>query len=321
MRRYAIFLTRPLSGQIMKKLEKRFRLSFNRQERPLTKREIIQDAKNKFAMITMLSDRIDAEVIENCPMLRVIANYAVGYDNIDLEAAKKHGVVVTNTPGVLTETTADLAWALIMAISRRVIEGDRLVRSGKWSGWSPTQLLGNDVFGKTLGIIGMGRIGQAVARRACGFGMKVIYHSRHSLKFGIEKAVGAARRPLNDLLMRSDFVSLHIPLTAETYHLIGAKELAKMKKTAYLINTARGAVVDEAALVRALDRETIAGAGLDVFEAEPRVHPGLARLNNVVLLPHLGSASHETRIKMGEIVIKNICAVLQGRKAPAQVNQ
>jgi len=320
MQKNPIFLTRPLTVEVMKKLKKRFRLSFNRHERLLTKTEIIQGAQNKVAMITMLSDRMDSDVIKNCPTLRVIANYAVGYDNVDLEAAKKHGVIVTNTPGVLTETTADLAWALIMAISRRIVEGDRLVRSGRWTGWAPTQLLGNDVFGKTLGIIGMGRIGQAVARRACGFGMKVIYHSRHPIKPEIEKAIGAVRRPLDDLLRRSDFVSLHVPLSAETRHLIGTGALAKMKRTAYLINTARGAVVDEAALVKALHKKTIAGAGLDVFEAEPKVHRGLARLENVVLLPHLGSASFETRIKMGEIVIENICAVLQGREAPNQVN-
>lgn len=293
---------------------------WNKEDRPLTKAEIIRGAKDKIALITMLSDPIDADVIDHCPMLKVIANYAVGYNNIDLATAKEEGIVVTNTPGVLTETTADLTWALIMAISRRVVEGDQLVRSGKWNGWAPTQLLGNDVFGKTLGIIGMGRIGQAVARRAKGFGMKVISYSRHTIEAEIKRTLGASRLPLAELLTRSDFVSLHVPLTTETYHLIGRKQFAKMKKTAYLINTARGAVVDEAALVAALKKGGIAGAGLDVFEAEPKVHRGLAQLKNVVLLPHLGSASHETRIKMGEMVIENIFAVLEGRRAPAQVN-
>ena len=320
MRRHPIFLTRTLPDEIMVKLKKRCLLFWNKQDRPLTKAEIIRDAKNKTAMITMLSDPIDTDVIDNCPRLKVIANYAVGYNNIDLAAAKKKGIVVTNTPGVLTETTADLAWALIMAISRRVVEGDQLVRSRKWNGWTPTQLLGNDVFGKTLGIVGMGRIGQAVARRAKGFGMKVIYHSRHPIKLENERALETMRLPLDELLTRSDFVSLHVPLTAETRHLIGRKQFSKMKKTSYLINTARGAVVDEAALVTALKKGAIAGAGLDVFEAEPKVHPGLLRLRNIVLLPHLGSASRETRIKMGEMVIENIFAVLEGRKAPAQVN-
>lgn len=302
------------------KLKKRCLLSWNKQDRPLTKAEIIRGAKNKVAMITMLSDPINADVIDNCPRLKVIANYAVGYNNIDVAAAKKEGIVVTNTPGVLTETTADLVWALIMAISRRVVEGDQLVRSGKWIGWAPTQLLGNDVFGKTLGIIGMGRIGQAVAGRARGFGMKVVYHTRRTIESEIEQKLEAMHLPLTELLTRSDFVSLHVPLTPETHHLIGRQQFAKMKKTAYLINTARGAVVDEAALAAALKNGGIAGAGLDVFEAEPKVHRGLIRLKNVVLLPHLGSASRETRIKMGEMVIENIFAVLEGRQAPAQVN-
>jgi len=304
----------------MMALKKRCLLSWNKQERPLKKAEIIRGAKNKVAMITMLSDPINAEVINNCPRLKVIANYAVGYNNIDLDAAKRKGIVVTNTPGVLTETTADLTWALIMAVSRRIVEGDQLVRSGKWTGWAPTQLLGNDVSGKTLGIIGMGRIGQAVAHRAKGFGMQVIYHARYPVKPEVEQTLEAMRMSLDELLMRSDFVSLHVPLTAETFHLIGRKQFAKMKKTAYLINTARGSVVDEAALAAALKRGEIAGAGLDVLEAEPKVHRGLIRLKNVVLLPHLGSASRETRVKMGEMVIENIFAVLEGRKAPAQVN-
>jgi glyoxylate reductase len=320
MRRYPIFLTRRLPDEIMMMLKKRCLLFWNKQDRPLRKAEIVRNAKNKVAIITMLSDPIDAEVIDNCPTLKVIANYAVGYNNIDLAAAKKRGIVVTNTPGVLTETTADLTWALIMAVSRRVVEGDLLVRSGRWNGWSPTQLLGNDVFGKTLGIIGMGRIGQAVARRACGFGMKTIYHSRHPVKPEIERTLEASRLHLAELLKRSDFISLHIPLTTETYYLIGKNQLAKMKKTAYLINTARGAVVDEAALVTVLKKGGLAGAGLDVFETEPKVHKELVQLKNVVLLPHLGSASRDTRIKMGVMVIENIFAVLEGRKAPAQVN-
>jgi glyoxylate reductase len=267
MSSYQIFLTRILPDEVMKKLQKKCLLFWNKQDRPLTKVEIIRHARNKVAMIAMLSDPIDAEVIDSCPGLKVIANYAVGYNNIDLAAAKRRGIVVTNTPGVLTETTADLTWALIMAVSRRVVEGDQLARSGRWSGWSPTQLLGNDVSGKTLGVIGMGRIGQAVARRACGFGMKVIYFSRHRIKPKIERRLKTARLSLSQLLRKSDFVSLHVPLTSETYRLIGRKQLTQMKKTAYLINTARGAVVDEAALTAALKNGEITGAGLDVFEA------------------------------------------------------
>jgi glyoxylate reductase len=207
-----------------------------------------------------------------------------------------------------------------MAVSRRIVEGDRLVRSGKWGGWTPTQMLGNDVFGKTLGIIGMGRIGQAVARRAKGFGMKIIYYSRNRIRRRIENELDASYEPLSDLLTRSDFISLHVPLTDKTDCMIGRKQFTRMKRTAYLINTARGAVVREKDLAFALRKGRIAGAGLDVFEAEPKIHRGLVRLNNVVLLPHLGSASHETRIKMGEMVIKNILEVLEGRTAPNRVN-
>jgi glyoxylate reductase len=314
-------LTRLLPDEVMRKLQKRCLLFWNKQNRPLTKPEIIRHVKNKTAIITMLSDPIDADVIDNGTKLKIIANYAVGYNNIDLSAARKRGIVVTNTPGVLTETTADLTWALIMAVSRRIVEGDRLVRSGKWNGWSPTQLLGNDVSGKTLGIIGMGRIGQALARRARGFGMNVVYFSRNRLSPEVEQTLGTSPLPFSGVLTNSDFVSLHVPLTAETNCLIGKKQFARMKKTAYLINTARGAVVDESALVTALRKGDIAGAGLDVFEAEPKVHRDLIRLNNVVLLPHLGSASNETRIKMGEMVIENIFAVLEGRQAPAQITR
>jgi glyoxylate reductase len=270
------------------------------------------------AVICMLSDSINADLLSHATKLKILANYAVGYNNIDLAAASARGIVVTNTPDVLTDATADLAWALMLSVARRVAEGDRWVRTGTWRGWTPTQLLGADVAGKTLGIIGMGRIGQAVAQRAQGFRMRVLYESRRA----VTPPQGCAweRRPLDQLLAEADFISLHVPLTESTRHLIGARELNRMKPTAILINTARGPVVDEEALVSALKAGTIAGAGLDVYEQEPLVHPGLVELPNVVLLPHLGSATLETRIQMGKICLANIEAVLNGRPAPNRIN-
>ena len=270
------------------------------------------------AAIVMLTDRIDAQVLDEAVRLKIIANYAVGYNNIDLVAAKRHGVIVTNTPDVLTDSTADLAWALLLGTARRIVEGDRLVRSGRWTGWTPTQLLGTAVAGKTLGIIGMGRIGQAVARRAVGFEMKVLYHARHP----VESTSVPARweyRTLRALLNEADFVSIHVPLNTDTRHLIGRKELGEMRRHAMLINTARGPIVDEAALAEALRNGTIAGAGLDVFEQEPALQPDLTSLPNVLLLPHLGSATLATRVEMGLVCLKNIEAVLDGRPAPNQV--
>jgi glyoxylate reductase len=270
------------------------------------------------AAIVTLSDRIDADVLRSAQGTRVIANYAVGYNNIDVQAARERGIVVTNTPDVLTDATADLTWALILATARRVIEGDRLVRTGQWTGWTPTQLLGMAVAARTLGIIGMGRIGQAVAHRAAGFRMRVCYTSRRR----VEHPSGIPPwecMPLPALLTASDIVSIHTPLTADTRHLIGTEQLALMRPTAILINTARGAIVDESALVAALADGSIAGAGLDVFEDEPRLHPGLASFPNVVLLPHLGSATLTARVEMGLTCVKNIEAVLSGRPAPNQV--
>jgi glyoxylate reductase len=267
------------------------------------------------AAIVTLGDRIDAATIHAAARLKILANYAVGHNNIDLAAARQRGLIVTNTPDVLTDATADLTWALILATARRIVEGDALVRSGQWTGWSPTQLLGAEVSGKTLGIIGMGRIGQAVAQRAVGFRMELRYHTRHppatsSLPHEWE------HRSLQDLLGEADVVTIHVPLTTATRHLIGARELAWMKPTAFLINTARGPIVDEGALVEALKRGTIAGAGLDVYEQEPAVHPALSQLKQVVLLPHLGSATLHARVQMGLVCVKNIDAVLEGLPAP-----
>lgn len=315
-----VFLTRALPDPVMKEIRRRFRLRFNRDDRPLSQKEILLGVREADGLISMLNDRIDGEIINAAPRLRIIANYAVGYNNIDLNAARERGIFVTNTPGVLTETTADLTWALILAAARRLPEGERLARSGKWSGWAPTQLLGSDVFGKTLGIIGMGRIGQTVARRAVGFEMRVVYLSRHRLPIKEEKRLQISFLPLPDLLKESDFVSLHLPLTKESHHLIDRKALRLMKPTAFLINTARGPIVDEKALIDALHRKKIAGAGLDVFEEEPTLPRALRERKEAVLLPHLGSASLETRIRMGRIVLENLVAAFAGKKPPNMVH-
>lgn len=314
-----VFLTRTLPDPIMRELRRRFRLRFNREDRPLSKAEILRGVRKADGLISMLSDSIDREIIEAAPDLRVIANYAVGYNNIDLNAARERGMIVTNTPGVLTETTADLTWALILSVARRIPEAEQFARSGKWTGWAPTQLLGGDVFGKTLGIVGLGRIGQAVARRAAGFEMRVVYTSRRRLPIREEKRFRASFLPLSDLLRESDIVSLHLPLTLESRHLIDRKALRRMKPTAFLINTARGPIIDEEALIEALRNKQIAGAGLDVFENEPAIPRELRAIKEAVLLPHVGSASLETRIRMGRIVLENIVAVLTGKKPPNMV--
>jgi glyoxylate reductase len=266
------------------------------------------------AAIVTLGDRIGAEAIHAATRLKILANYAVGYNNIDLVAARECGLIVTNTPDVLTDATADLTWALILATARRIVEGDALVRSGHWTGWSPTQLLGAEVSGKTLGIIGMGRIGQAVAGRAMGFRMPVRYHSRQPIAPSSLPREWEYRS-LQELLSEADVVTIHAPLTPATHHLIGARELAWMRPTAFLINTARGLIIDEGTLVDALKTGVIAGAGLDVYEQEPAVHSGLAQLKQVVLLPHLGSATLHARVQMGLVCLENIQAVLDGHPA------
>jgi glyoxylate reductase len=311
-----LFLTRTLPMPVMDQLKTLFDLKYNLHDRPITKPELIRGMRERPALISMLSDPIDAEVIGSNPRLKVIANYAVGYNNIDLKSAAARGIVVTNTPGVLTEATADLTWSLILSLARRVVEGDRLTRTGQWMGWNPTQLLGTEVSGKTLGIIGMGRIGQAVAQRAVGFGMRLIYHNRRRLPHSVENKLRASYRSLRRLLAAADILTLHVPLTDETRHLIDHRAFDAMKSTALLINTSRGPVVDEEALVKALKNGKIAGAGLDVFEEEPTVQKGLRTIPNSVLLPHLGSATVETRIRMGWMVIENIQAVLKGKPAP-----
>jgi glyoxylate reductase len=263
---------------------------------------------------------VSEEVLARAPKLRVVANVGVGYDNIDVAACTRRRIVVTNTPEVLTDTTADLAFALLMAVARRVVEGDRFVREGRWQRWEWGMLWGADIFGKTLGLCGFGRIGQAVARRGRGFSLHILYHDVRRAAEAVERELGAEFVDRETLLRESDFLSLHVPLTPETHHLIGARELALMKPTAFLVNTARGKVVDEEALVQALQAKRIAGAGLDVFEHEPHLHPALKEMPNVVLMPHVGSATGETRLKMAMLAAENLLAALAGHRPPNVVN-
>jgi glyoxylate reductase len=314
-----LYVSRLLPDSVMAAIRNRFALIREPGDAPAAAPALRDGLMQANAAIVTLTDRIDAETIDAAPRLKILANYAVGYNNIDLAAAKRRGLIVTNTPDVLTDATADLTWALILATARRVVEGDRLVRSGQWTGWAPTQLLGAAVAGKTLGIIGMGRIGQAVAQRAAGFRMKVLYYAR---RVAVPPPGSASweRRTLPELLGESDFVSIHVPLTAETQHLIGIQELAQMRRSSIVINTARGPIVDEGALVAALRKGSIAGAGLDVYEREPALHPDLVSLPHVVLLPHLGSATMAARVEMGMICLNNIEAALGGRPAPNRVD-
>ncbi|MEC4889922.1 MAG: D-glycerate dehydrogenase [Nitrospira sp.] len=308
----SLYITRLLPAPIMEAIRTRYALVSEPREGDIPTAEAMRRGfADADAVICTLADPITDELFAAAPRLKIVANYAVGYNNIDVATATRRGIVVTNTPEVLTDATADLVWALMLAVARRVVEGDRWVRTGQWPGWAPTQMLGTEVAGKTLGIIGMGRIGQAVARRASGFDMPVLYASRHKLPHSA-LYTGWTRASIRQVFERSDFLSLHVPLTESTRHLIGAKELALMKPGAILINTARGPVVDEAALLAALQQGTIAGAGLDVYEREPTLQAGLEQLPNVVLLPHLGSATQDTRIKMGLICLENIAAVLSG---------
>ena len=282
-------------------------------DRPLEPTELREAARGATALVTLLHDRVDSELLDAAgPQLRCVANVAVGYDNIDLAAARGRGVIVTNTPGVLTDATADLAIALILAVTRRMGEGERLIRAREGWAWDIDFMLGTGIQGKTLGIVGLGNIGQAVARRARAFGMRIVYAGRHRAGPEIEAELEAERLELGELLASADVVSLHLPLTNETRHLIDGARLRAMKPTAFLINTARGPLVDEAALAAALAEREIAGAGLDVFENEPEVHPGLLELENVVLLPHLGSATAETRTAMAVLAARNAVAVSRG---------
>jgi glyoxylate reductase len=321
MKRFKVFVTRKILEEGLNMLRERYDVEVSDYNGVIPREMLLKKVKGADALVSLLTDNIDAEVMDAAgPNLKIIANYAVGYNNIDVEEATKRGIMVTNTPGVLTETTADFAWTLLMAIARRIVEADKFVREGKFRGWEPMLLLGTDVFGATLGIVGFGRIGQAMARRALGFNMRVLYYDNSRVDEQLEKELKATFVDLPTLLKESDFVTLHVPLTKQTHHLIGEKELKMMKKDAYLINTARGPVVDEKALVKALKEGWIKGAALDVFENEPEIEPELLKLDNVVLAPHIASASYATRSKMSVMVAENIIKALNGEVPPNLVN-
>jgi glyoxylate reductase len=319
-RRPAVLISYPLPDAAVQAARARVEVDLHTETSPIDPIDLVARLKGRQGLICLITDVVDEGLLAACPDLRVVANVAVGFNNIDVEAATRRGVVVTNTPDVLTDTTADFAWALLMAAARRVPEGDRYVRAGNWRRWDFRLLLGADVHHKTLGIVGFGRIGRGMARRAAGFEMRVLYQDAMAADPATERELRATRVDLPTLLRESDFVTLHTPLLAETRHLISAETLKHMKKTALLINASRGAVVDEAALVRALKDGWIAGAGLDVFEHEPEVHPELIGLDNVVLAPHIASASHDTRFQMAMLAVDNCLAVLEGRTPPSPVN-
>jgi len=316
-----VYVTRELPESGLKIIRAHFDAEVWPEYAPPPKKVIIEKVKNVDALVSLLSDKIDAEVFDAAPKLKIVSQMAVGFDNIDVQEATKRGIYVTNTPEVLTDTTADFAWALLMAVARRVVEADRYVRTGQWKvGWHPSMFLGRDVHGATIGIVGAGRIGYAVAKRAKGFDMKILYYDVIP-RPEMEKELGAKRVDLGTLLEESDFVSIHVPLLKETYHMINAEKLKRMKKTAYLINNARGPIVDEKALYEALKERRIAGAGLDVFEQEPTpVDNPLLKLDNVVVAPHISSASYETRSRMAEIVAENLIAFFEGKKPPNLIN-
>jgi glyoxylate reductase len=314
-----VFATHSLFDAARKILDEACEVEYwSKPERP-PREEVLQRVKDKDGLICLLTEKINEELLGAAPKLRIAANVAVGFDNIDVAACTKRGVAATNTPGVLDETTADFAWTLMMAVARRLSEGEALARSGNWKNWNLDQLVGTDVWGKTLGIVGFGRIGRAVARRASGFQMKVIYTDAVRAAEGVEKELKAEFREMNALLAESDFVSVHVPLLPETRGLFDGAKFARMKPTAFLINTSRGPVVNEAALVAALEAKKMAGAGLDVYENEPLIHPGLKRAN-VVLAPHIASASLETRTKMACIAAENVVALFAGKRPPNILN-
>jgi glyoxylate reductase len=316
-----VVVSRKLPDVIETRMMELFDTRLNVDDHPMTKAELIEAVKDADVLVPTVTDRIDAAIMSQAgPNLKLIANFGTGVDHIDLASARQRGITVTNTPGVLTEDTADMAMALILAVPRRVSEGERLIRSGEWKGWGPTFMLGHRIWGKRLGIIGMGRIGQAVARRAKAFGMSIHYHNRKKVHPDIEAELEATYwESLDQMLARMDVVTVHCPHTPATFHLLSARRLEVLPKHAYVVNTARGEIVDENALTRMLIRGDLAGAGLDVFEHEPAVNPKLLSLDNVVLLPHLGSATIEGRIDMGEKVLINIKTFADGHHPPDRV--
>jgi glyoxylate reductase len=315
-----ILISNVLPEQARALIPSDYTVDYNDTDTPLPKADLIRRLRGKDALICHIISTIDEEVLAGAPGLKAVCNVAVGFNNIDVAACKKRGVVVTNTPDVLTETTADFAWALLMATARRIVEADRFARSGQWTRWQWDLLWGNDVYGKTLGVIGFGRIGRAVARRALGFNMRVLYHDTVRADPAAERELKATYMDRDALLRESDFVSLHTLLIPDTRHLINERTLRLMKPTAILVNAARGPIVDEAALVKALKERWIAAAGLDVFEEEPKIHPGLLSLSNVTLAPHIASASLDTRLAMASLAVRNCLAVLEGKPAITPVS-
>ncbi|HRQ68225.1 MAG TPA: D-glycerate dehydrogenase [Candidatus Syntrophosphaera sp.] len=313
-----IFITRNIPQPALDRLAEVFDISIHANDKAIGRQQVMEAVKDMDALLCLLTDSIDKELLEAAPRLKCVSNLAVGFNNIDLEYARSRNIAVCNTPGVLTETTADLTWALLLACARRVVEADNYARSGRFEGWEPLLMLGVDVFSKTLGIIGMGRIGSAVARRAEGFGMKVLWFDPQVDPKTVSDKY--ERADLRHLCSSSDFISIHVPLTPDTHHLVNSELLSLMRPTAVLINTARGPIVDEEALIKALRDKKIAAAGLDVFENEPEIPAELLELENAVLLPHIGSASIETRTKMALMAAENAIAVIQGTEPPARVN-
>jgi gluconate 2-dehydrogenase len=316
-----VFVSREIFQEALDLLADHFAVQANQEDRVLTEDELARVLADKEGVLTSITEKIDERLLSRCPKLKAVCNIAVGYNNIDVGACSAHGVMVTNTPGILDDTTADFAWTLIMAAARKLNEAEAFVRQGKWDKVKLKMFLGQDVHHATLGIIGLGRIGQAVARRAAGFQMEVIYHDVLRAPAVTEEACRARYVSRDELLARADFVTIHVPYSKETHHLIGAAEIARMKKTAILVNAARGGIVDDAALIEALRNGTIAGAGLDVFEGEPTaIHPGFRELPNCVLAPHIASASERTRSKMCMVAAENLVAALETGTAPNLLN-
>jgi glyoxylate reductase len=315
-----IFAASKLFPEARAILDRNFEVEYWQQPERISREELLKCVADKEALVCLLTEKVNEELLVAAPKIRIAATVSVGYDNIDVPACTKHKVVASNTPGVLDDTTADFAWTLLMAIARRLVEGDAWIRSGTWPGWDLDQLLGGDVWGKTLGIVGFGRIGRGVARRAQGFGMRILYSDATRAPAEVEKEFNAEFVDRDRLFRESDFVSLHVPLLPDTRHLMSKENLEKMKPTAYLINTSRGPVVDEAALAEALEKKKIAGAALDVFENEPKVHPSLVKRKDVILTPHIASASVETRTKMAVMAANNVVALFQGRRPPNALN-
>jgi glyoxylate reductase len=316
-----VIVTRKLPDPIETRMMELFNCRLNLDDKPLGKPELQAAVAQADVLVPTVTDRIDAEVLAAAgPALKLVASFGTGIDHVDLASAQQHGIFVTNTPGVLTEDTADMTMALILAVSRRLAEGERLIRSGGWTGWGPTSMLGHRIWGKRLGILGMGRIGMALARRAKGFGLSVHYHNRRPIPDDVESALEATWwESLDQMLAHMDIVSVNCPHTPATYHLLSARRLRLLRPQAILVNTARGEIVDEEELIRLLEIRAIAGAGLDVFEHEPAVDPRLTALDNVVLLPHMGSSTIEGRIAMGERVIINIKTFADGHRPPDRV--